>query len=86
MERWTFNMIAGDDGKEKQVRMILRSGDDPAAYPVLQVGMDGVEVPVDDAEVDYEAPEWKAMQLFKAGGGSDDLWEDLKDRLRTDAG
>lgn len=83
MERWTFNMIAGPDGKEKQVRMILRAGDDPATYPTLQVGVDGVEVPVDDAEVDYEAPEWKATQLFNAGGGSQDLWDDLKDKLRA---
>ena len=83
MERWTFNMIAGEDGKEKQVRMILRAGDDPAAYPTLQVGMDGVEVALDDAAVDYEAPEWKAVQLFSAGGGSADLWEDLKEKLRA---
>ncbi len=85
MERWTFNMIAGPDGREQQVRMILRAGDDPASYPVLQIGLDGVEVPVDDAAVDYEAPEWKAQQLFAAGGGSADLWEDLKDRLRHGA-
>lgn len=85
MERWTFNMIAGEDGREKQVVMILRAGDDPAAYPRLQVGVDGVEVPLDDAAVDYEAPEWKAKQLFAAGGGSDQLWEDLKDRLRAAA-
>jgi hypothetical protein len=85
MERWTFNMIAGADGKESQVRMILRAGDDSAAYPTLQVGVDGVEVPVDDAPVDYEAPEWKALQIFSAGGGSADLWEDLKDKLRSNA-
>ncbi len=85
MERWTFNMIAGEDGREKEVRMILRAGDDPGAYPILQVGLDGVEVPVDDAPVDYEAPEWKAQQLFSAGGGSKDLWEDLKDQLRQEA-
>jgi len=85
MERWTFNMIAGDDGKEKQIRMILRSGDDATAYPTLQVGVDGVEVPVDDAAVDYEAPEWKALRIFSAGGGSADLWDDLKDKLRSNA-
>lgn len=85
MERWTFNMIAGEDGKEKQVRMILRAGDDPAAYPTLQVGMDGVEVALDDAAVDYEAPEWKAVQLFTGGGGSQAQWDDLKDRLRAAA-
>jgi len=82
MERWTFNMIAGPDGKEHQVRMILRQGDDPSQYPMIQVGVDGVEVPVDDAPVDYEAPEWKAVQIFSAGGGSQDLWDELKDQLR----
>jgi len=82
MERWTFNMIAGPDGREAQVRMILRAGDDPSAYPVLQVGLDGDEVDLDDAPVDYEAPEWKAKQLFAAGGGGEDRWEDLKDQLR----
>lgn len=85
MERWTFNMIADEDGKEHQIRMILRAGDDPAAHPTLQVGLDGVEVPVDDAEIDYEAPEWKATALFKGGGGSDSLWEDLKEKLRESA-
>ncbi len=83
MERWTFNMIAGEDGKEKQVRMILRAGDDPSTYPTVQVGMDGTEVGVDDAEVDYEAPEWKAIQLFTAGGGSQQRWDDLKEQLRA---
>ena len=83
MERWTFNMIAGADGREAQVRMILRVGDDPAAYPTLQVGLDGVEVELDDAPVDYEAPEWKARQLFDAAGGDEERWEDLKDQLRA---
>ena len=83
MERWTFHMIAGADGKEAQVRMILRAGDDPAAYPTLQVGLDGTEVAVDDAAVDYEAPEWKAVQLFTAGGGSQARWDGLKEQLRS---
>lgn len=84
MERWTFNMIADEDGREKQVRMVLRVGDDPAANPRLQVGIDGIEVPIDDAPVDYEAPEWKAVQLFNAGGGGESRWEELKDRLRSE--
>jgi hypothetical protein len=83
MERWTFHMIAGPDGQEAQVRMILRAGDEPSRYPRLQVGLDGLEVPVDDAPVDYEAPEWKAIQLFVAGGGTESRWEDLKDVLRA---
>ena len=86
MERWTFNMIAGPDGREAQVRMILRAGDDPAAHPTLQVGLDGDEVAVDGAAVDYEAPEWKAVQLFVAGGGSQGRWDDLKDQLRSAVG
>ena len=85
MERWTFHMIAGPDGREHQIRLTLRAGDDPEAYPRLQVGVDGVEVPVDDAAVDYEAPEWKATQLFIAGGGTQHGWDELKDRLRSEA-
>lgn len=83
MERWTFNMIAGPDGSEHQVRIILRAGDDPAGHPALQIGLDGTEVPVDDAAVDYEAPEWKALQLFMAKGGTQEQWDDLKDELRS---
>jgi hypothetical protein len=83
MERWTFHMIAGDDGREHQVRITLRAGSDPQVYPRLQVRLDGAVVPVDDAPVDYEAPEWKARQLFEAGGGSPRQWEDLKNRLRA---
>jgi hypothetical protein len=84
MERWTFHMIADGDGRESQIRMILRAGDDPEAYPKLQVRMDGGEVPLDAAEIDYEAPEWKAVKLFTAGGGSQQRWDDLKDRLRAE--
>jgi hypothetical protein len=83
MERWTFHMIAGPDGREAQVRLILRAGDDPGRHPRLQVRLDGVEVPVDGAPVDYEAPEWKAVQLFNAAGGSNQRWDELKDSLRA---
>jgi hypothetical protein len=85
MERWTFHMIAGPDGREAQVRMFLRAGDDPGRYPRLQVRLDGVEVPLDNAPVDYEAPEWKAVQLFTAAGANSDRWEQLKDILRARA-
>ena len=83
MERWTFHMIAGPDGREAQVRMFLRAGDDPQRYPRLQVRLDGVQVPVDDAPVDYEAPEWKVVQLFTTSGGTPERWEQLKDALRA---
>lgn len=85
MERWTFHMIAGEDGREAQVRLILRAGDDPARYPRLQVRLDGVQVPLDAAPVDYEAPEWKAVQLFNAAGGTTERWEGLKGALRAQA-
>lgn len=86
MERWWFHMIAGPDGSEAQIRIVLRSGDDESAYPTVQVAVDGTEVPTDDAPIDYEAPEWKAKQIFAAGGGGgDDAWESLKDRLRDEA-
>jgi hypothetical protein len=85
MERWTFHMIAGQDGREAQVRLILRTGDDPGRYPRLQVRLDGVQVPLDNAPVDYEAPEWKAIQLFTASGGTNQRWDELKNALRAQA-
>jgi hypothetical protein len=84
MERWTFLILAGDGGKPKGIRMILRAGDE-AKWPKLQVKIDGTEVPVDDEPQDYEAPEWKAQQLFEAGGGTASRWEDLKEKLRAQA-
>lgn len=82
MERWWFQIVAGPDGSEAQIRLVLRTGEDEAAFPRLQVTVEGAEVPVDDAPIDYEAPEWKAKQLFQPG---DDAWEALKDRLRDQA-
>ena len=82
MERWWFQIVAGPDGKEAQIRLVLRTGDDEAAFPRLQVAVDGTEVPVDDAAIDYEAPEWKAKQLFAPG---EDAFEALKERLREQA-
>ena len=84
MERWTFLILAADDGSPKGIRMILRAGDE-AGWPRLQVAIDGTEVAVDDEPHDYEAPEWKAQQLFEAGGGSGDRWEELKESLRAQA-
>lgn len=86
MERWTFLILAAADGSPSQIRIHLRDGDDPARWPALQVRVDGSEVPVDDVAKDYEAPEWKARQIFAAGGGSDERWEQLKERLRLDSG
>ena len=85
MERWTFLVIPDEGGAAKQIRMTLRTGDDASSWPTLQVGLDGVEVPVDDAEKDFEAPEWRAVQLFTGGGGTESGWESLKERLRSDA-
>ena len=85
MERWRFHIIAGADGEPVAVRMYLRVGDDEAAWPSLQVQVDGTEVPVDQAEVDYEAPEWKAVQIMTAGGATEARWEELKDQLRAGA-
>lgn len=85
MERWTFLVIADAAGQADQIRMVLRSGDDPSAYPVCQVRLDGTEVPVDDAPKDFEAPEWRALELFRGGGGSEDRWEELKEQLRASA-
>jgi hypothetical protein len=82
MEKWTFLVMAAADGSPDGLRIILRDGADEATWPRLQVGADGAEVPVDDRPHDYEAPEWKAQQLF---GGSDRQWDALKERLRSEA-
>jgi hypothetical protein len=85
MERWTFLILSADDGSASQIRLFLRAGDDAGAWPVLQVAVDGTEVPVDDVDKDYEAPEWKALELFRAAGGTEARWEQLKDQLRSEA-
>jgi hypothetical protein len=85
MERWTFLILADGGGTPTQIRMFLRAGDDPSGWPGLQVALDGSEVPLDDAEKDYEAPEWKARELFVGGGSTEEQWESLKARLRAEA-
>ncbi|HEY5153358.1 MAG TPA: hypothetical protein VIJ47_01400 [Acidimicrobiales bacterium] len=88
MERWTFLMIAGPDGATAQIRVFLRAGDDPAAWPAAQLGLDGTEVAVDDVAHDYEAPEWKATQELDAGmgGGGAARLEQVKAGLRSRVG
>jgi hypothetical protein len=85
MERWTYLMIAGPDGATTQIRVILRAGDDPAAWPALQIGLDGAEVPLDEVAHDYEAPEWKAIQVLDEGmgGGGATRLDQLKEALRS---
>ncbi len=85
MERWTFLMIAGPDGNATQIRVFLRAGDDPAAWPAAQLALDGSDVPVDDVAHDYEAPEWKATQELDAGmgGGGAARLEQVKESLRA---
>ncbi len=85
MERWTFLILADAEGEPNQIRVYLRAGDDESRWPVAQVTVDGAEVPVDDAAKDYEAPEWKALEIFRANGGTEERWEALKSRLRSDA-
>lgn len=80
MERWSFLVLAADDGSPKGFRIVLRAGDDEAKWPKLQVDLNGTEMPVDDERHDYEAPEWKAQQIFDGG---ESRWESLKDKLRS---
>jgi hypothetical protein len=83
VERWTFLVIAAPDGAPAALRVLLRAGADEASWPRLQVALDGTMVPVDDVDKDYEAPEWKALELFLEGGGTAEQWASLKDRLRA---
>jgi len=83
MERWTFLILSDDTGAPVQLRVFLRAGDDPSRWPVEQLRVDGTPVPVDDTEKDYEAPEWKAQQIFREHGGTDADWDAIKRRLRA---
>ena len=85
MERWTFLILADPAGEPAQIRILLRSGDDEARWPVAQLAVNGQEVPVDGAEKDYEAPEWKALEILRANGGTEERWQALKNRLRAEA-
>lgn len=85
MERWTFLIIAGPDGSPIQIRVFLRAGDDASAWPASQITLDGTEVAVDDVAHDYEAPEWKAVQMLDAapGASGQSRLDAVKDRLRA---
>ncbi|MGZ4729449.1 MAG: hypothetical protein ACXWB2_17180 [Acidimicrobiales bacterium] len=87
MERWTFLIIADDGGAPSQIRILLRSGDQEAAWPSAQISLDGSEVAVDQVAHDYEAPEWKAVQVLDAGmgGGAELRMQQIKDGLRSRA-
>jgi hypothetical protein len=87
MERWTFLIIADDGGAPSQIRILLRAGDDEAAWPSAQLALDGTEVEVDQAAHDYEAPEWKAVQILDGGmgGGAEARLQQVKDGLRSRA-
>jgi len=79
MERWSFLVLAGEDGSAIGFRVVLRAGDDESKWPRAQCDLAGTEVPVDDSPHDYEAPEWKAQQIFNGGEAR---WEALKEKLR----
>jgi hypothetical protein len=84
-ERWNFLMIAGPDGAEAQVRFKVEdvgSGTTAAG----QYAVDGSEVPVDEADVDYEAPEWKAKKIMAAGGVDEARFEALKREVKARLG
>lgn len=85
MERWTFLILADPAGEPIQIRVFLRAGEDQTRWPVAQIGVDGSEVPVDEADKDFEAPEWKALEIFRANGGTEGGWDALKNRLRREA-
>ena len=82
-EKGTFLVIADEPrGTPIQIRVILRDADEPERAAKLQVSVEGRPVVVDDAEHDYEAPEWKAAQILTDGSGDAGLLERMKDRLR----
>ncbi len=84
-DRWNYLMIAGDGGAEAQVRIKLEDLGSGATATV-QLAVDGSEVPVDDAPVDYEAPEWKAKKILAGGGIDDARFEAIKRDVRSRLG
>lgn len=84
-ERWNYLMIAGDGGAESQVRMKVEDLGSGASATV-QMGIDGVEVPLDESPVDYEAPEWKAKKIMAASGIDEARFEGLKRDVRSRLG
>lgn len=81
-EKWTYLVIAdAPRGNPIQVRVVLRDGAQPERAAKLQVTVDGKPVAVDDAEHDYEAPEWKAEQILTEHSGDAALLQRMKDRL-----
>jgi hypothetical protein len=87
MERWTYLVIADPAGDAAQVRVLLRAGDDPQAWPAAQIAIDGSDRSVDGAAHDYEAPEWKVAQLLdeSMGAGGAARLDQVKGRLRAQA-
>jgi hypothetical protein len=85
MERWTFLIIADEGGAPSQVRVVLRAGEDESAWPAAQLSVDGADVALDAAAHDYEAPEWKVVQILDAlmGGGAEVRLGQVKDALRS---
>ena len=87
MERWTFLVIAGPDGEAAQIRVCCA----PARPGGLAGGPDraGRHRPAASttAAHDYEAPEWKAVQLLDEGmgGGGAARLDQVKGRLRSQA-
>lgn len=80
-DRWSFLMIAGADGAEAQVRVRVEDvGSGASATAQFEVG--GAEVDLDEAPVDYEAPEWKAKKIMSAAGVDDARFEALKRDVR----
>lgn len=80
-EKWNIIMIAGPDGSEAQARFRLQDRDSGATAEI-QITVAGELVDLDDAEVDYEAPEWKAKKIFAAHGIDEAKFEGIKDEVR----
>lgn len=80
-ERWNFLMIAGEDGVEAQVRFKVEDLSSGASV-VVQFDADGTEVALDEAPVDYEAPEWKAKKVMAEKGVDQSRFEALKREVK----
>lgn len=84
-ERWTYTVIADQPGGTPIEMRVTLEDRDTGTKATVQVAVSGSQTTVDDKPRDYEAPEWKAKQIFSEGGVADveAYLEALQNHLRS---
>jgi hypothetical protein len=84
-ERWTYHILSDPDRKPTGFRITL-SDRDADQQAIIQLTVVGEQVVVDDEEQDYEAMEWKVLEILDTAREQDDakaLLQAVKDHLRA---